>query len=55
MIDCSGILAALVQSSLWPGHFRTWGLYWSDGVRDFSLILNQPAEEVVLTAQSMFP
>lgn len=46
--------AAIVHSSPWPGGFRTWGVYFSDGLRDYSLILNVGADEIVSTAQSLF-
>ncbi len=46
--------AALVQSSPWPAGFRTRALYWSDGVRDYSLIGRTTSKEIIAVAQSMF-
>lgn len=46
--------AAFDVSSPWPGGFYTHGLYWSDGVRDFGLVVNGAADEVVKVAQSIY-
>lgn len=54
IVKVGDIDAALVESSTWPGDFRSHGLYWSDGRLDFSLIIGGSSEEAVKVAQSLY-
>jgi hypothetical protein len=46
--------AALVESTTWPGDFRSHALYWSDGRLDFTLMIAGSSEEVVKVGQSLY-
>lgn len=46
--------AALVHADPLANGVRTWNLYWSDGVRDYSLIVGGEATDAIQSAQSMF-
>ena len=46
--------AALVHSSPFPGGFRTWNLYWSDGKLDYALSGDASPEDLITFAQAMF-
>jgi hypothetical protein len=54
IVRLGDIDAALVESSTWPGDFRSHSLYWSDGRLDFSLMIGGSSEEVVKAAQSLY-
>jgi hypothetical protein len=54
IIKVASFDAAYVYASPLPGGTRTHNLYWSDGVRDYSLIVSGSGTETVAVADSMF-